>query len=265
MSTQNAANDLVPPLDTTSTSIAQPYRNIGWGLWLKWTLATAVGWAIGIIVYSVFQFTLTTVFASILAGLLLMSFGAVIGGAFGGIIAVAFGFTQGLLLKQHGYSIRQYTKASFIGGIIGGALSAVIIFLLLFVSASSLMGQLTGVVLMGVAGAITGAIIGYMQKNLLQEQGLGIKRWILFNAAAWGIGCATSEIVVEALNETLWPFLSLFDRSSPVYLAVIMLAVLCGLVGGAITGYPLMRALQQSPIQNPKSEIQNESSSPHLG
>jgi hypothetical protein len=35
----------------------------------------------------------------------------------------------------------------------------------------------------------------------------------------------------------------------------ITMITLCGLVGGAITGYPLMRALQQSSIQNPKPEI----------
>ena len=65
MSAQKATNDLVPPLDATPAFHAQSRRQVGWGFWLKWVLATATGWAIGIIVYSIFQLAIATVGSSI--------------------------------------------------------------------------------------------------------------------------------------------------------------------------------------------------------
>lgn len=264
MSTPKAANDLVPPLDATAASMAQSRRNVGWGFWLRWTLVTAVGWVIGIGIYFVCQFVITAVFASLLVGLLLVSLGTIVGGAFGGIMAAAFGFTQGFILKQYKYSIRRYTEASFIGGVIGGALSAVTIFamaILLFAFASSQVGQLITLTFMGIAGAVTGATVGHKQKNLLKRQGLEINRWVLANTIGWAVGCTMSAILGQILYESfIWPL-----GKAAFLPALLVLAVICGLIGGAITGYPLMRALQQSPIQNPKSEIQNESSSSYLG
>jgi hypothetical protein len=64
---------------------------------------------------------------------------------------------------------------------------------------------------------------------------------------------------------TTWLFPN--KESSPVGGPVIGVGayILCGLIGGAITGYPLMRALQQSSIQSQKLEIKDESSSSRLG
>ena len=51
---------------------------------------------------------------------------------------------------------------------------------------------------------------------------------------------------------TVYPFSGIIGADVGQSITTI---TLCGPVGGAITGYPLMRALQQSSIQNPKSEI----------
>ncbi len=217
----------------------------------------------GIIVYSIFQLTITTILASVLPALLVLSLGTIIGGLFGGIIATTFGFTQGLVLKQYGYSIRRFTKASLVGGIIGGAVSAVIMCILALVFSSSLSGPLIAVLVMGIAGGITGTAVGYKQKHILERQGLKINRWVLINAVGWTVGCTASEIVGQILYESaiaIWPFGNLSHSFSPT----IIPAVLCGLIGGTITGYPLMRALQQPPIQNPQPGILKESSLSHV-
>ena len=177
----------------------------------------------------------------------------------GGIIATAFGFTEALILKQYGYSIRQFTKASLVGGIIGGAGSAVMMCILVLVFASTLSGPLIAVLIMGIAGGVTGTAVGYKQKSILERQGSKIDRWILFNAIGWAIVSTASEIVGERLYESaiaIWPFGILLDSFSPA----IMPAVLCGLIGGAITGYPLVRMLRQLPISNLQSLISNSNS-----
>ncbi len=261
------------PADSFSTPNAsqldsQSRRHVGWGFWLLWTLATAAGWSVGIIVYSTVQFAIATVFASILVSLLLVSLGTIVGGTFGGIIATAFGFTQGFLLKQYGYSIRQYTKASLIGGIIGGAISAVAIILLslllepIGIKFHWLYSQdfvfLTDALFLAMCGLVTGVVIGYRQRRVLPDPFRFTLRWALINAFGWAIGCA---IIVPAswllYGKTVYPFFGIIGNYAG---QGIITTALCGLVGGAITGYPLMRALQQSRIGN-----LNESSSSRLG
>ncbi len=248
MSTTN-----IPTGSSSAPNAAQidsrPHRQVGWGFWLSWMLVTAAGWAIGIIVYSIFQLAIATILATILPGLLVLSLGTVVGVLFGGIIATAFGFSEGLILKQYGYSIRQFTKASLVGGIIGGAVSAVMMCILVLVFASTLSGPLIAVLIMSIAGGVTGTAVGYKQKSILDKQGSDIDNWILINAIGYTIGSTASEIVGRRLYEStiaIWPFGILLDSFSPA----IVPAVLCGLIGGAITGLPLVRMLRQLPTSN---------------
>ena len=192
--------------------------------------------------------------SQVLVGILLLSLGLIVGGTFGGLIAAFLGFTQGLLLRQHGYSILTFALASFGGGFIGSGLSAVGVFVALVAVLLRLIPpsiELFVILLLG-SSILTGFVIGYVQGNLLESKRLTKSKWARINATAWAGGCAISAILGQVFFDySNWLiFLPVLPNTS-----AIILATVCGLVIGTITGYPLMRALQQSSIQNPKSEI----------
>ncbi len=256
MSTQNTTN---------FASTVQPRRNVGWGFWLQWMLATTVGWVLGAFVYSAL--------IQVLAQASFVVWAALVGVLFTGLIAVAFGLTQGLMIRQIRLSWRKWASSSATGGVIGGLISTFATLLFLFVIApighnfhvmySPIFTLLIDALFLAMCGLITGAAIGSRQRRVLRDSSLRKLHWTTINAVSWAIGCTAIVPLSWLLSGgMLYPFFGLVGN----YLLVsVTLIAVCGLIGGAISGYPLMRALQQSPIQNPKSEIQNESSSSHLG
>jgi hypothetical protein len=270
MSTQKAAHDLVSPAEAASLPIAQPHRNAGWIWWLRWTAATTAGWIIGGFVYSAVMYALNQTFIIVVV---VGSFGMLAGAMFAGITAATFGFMQGLVIRQIGVSVRSWMVASMIGGIIGGAISAgpVILFPMLLESVggkfhwlySQGFGFLSDIIILAACGLITGMIIGYRQRHILSDTLTVNLHWVKVNALGWAMGCA---VIVPAswllCGRTLYPFWGVLGGDAGQN---VMTIALCGLVGGATTGYPLIRAVQRSRAQNPKSEIQNESTPPRVG
>ncbi len=107
-----------------------------------------------------------------------------------------------------------------------------------------------GVLFMVAAGAMTGGAVGYFQGNLLQQRGLSRSHWITICAIGWAIGCMIGEIVGQSvLGTMLWP-LAAIDAAGDKIAFGILATILCGLMGGAITGLPLVRMLSQLPISN---------------
>lgn len=268
MSTSTIPTDSISTPDASQLD-SQAQRPIGWKFWLTWTLATTAGWIFGALIYSV----LMHMFDQAFVVLMLASFGILAGALFGGVIAAAFGILQGLVIQRIGISSRQWTSASLTGGIIGGAISAgaTIPFALLiypiggefhwlYLPSSTLV---TDVLFLVMCGLITGATIGHRQRRILPDFFRVKLHWTKINALGWAIGCAAIVPASWLLcGGTLYPFFGIVDNY--VIQSILSIAV-CGLVGGAIIGYPLMHAFQQSSILNPKSEIQNEPSSPDLG
>lgn len=76
----------------TSHFDSQPRYQTGWRFWLQWALATATGWVLGAFVYSVL--------IQVLAQAFFVVWAALIGVLFTGLIAIAFGVTQGLMIRQ---------------------------------------------------------------------------------------------------------------------------------------------------------------------
>ncbi len=252
MSTQKTANDLVPPLDATSASIAQSNRNVGRSFWLAWTVATAFGWLIGVLLLGVepIRTTVEVVTYITVAG--------AFAGMFGAIVAASFGLMQGMVLKSRRFSAWAWIAASCIGGALGGIVSDAAFFVIYrltsLLPSVSFSSPFMGVLLMVVAGATTGGAVGYFQGNLLQRRGISRSSWIKISALGWAVGCMIGEIVGQSvLGTILWPLAPINAPGDKFILAI--LAMISGLIGGAITGYPLMRALQQPLIQNPKSGI----------
>ncbi len=225
-------------------------------------LVSTLGWLIGVLILGVepIRTTFEVITNITIAGAFASMFSA--------IVAASFGLIQGTVLKRYGFSAWAWIVASCIGGIVGGILSDASFFvidrlanLLTLVSFSS---PFMGVLLMAVAGATTGGAVGYFQGNLLQQRSLSRIYWIKVCAIGWATGCMVGEIVGQfVLGTMLWPLVPIDATSDKIILA--LLGVISGLIGGVITGYPLMRMLQQSSIQNPKSEIQNESTSSRVG
>ena len=143
-----------------------------------------------------------------------------------------------------------------IGGIIGGTVSAgpVILFPLLLESIggkfhwlySQGFGFLSDIIILAACGLITGMTIGYRQQRILAGFLTVNVPWVKVSALGWAMGCAiiipTSWLLC---GRTLYPFWGVIG--SDVGQSITTIAV-CGLVGGAITGYPLMRAVQRSQV-----------------
>ena len=100
MSTSSTPTDSISPPNASQLD-SQSYRQVSWRFWLKWTIATAVGWSLGVVLYTIFVFAIIQILNQALVGILLASLGVLIGGSFGGLIAASFGFAQGLLLRQY--------------------------------------------------------------------------------------------------------------------------------------------------------------------
>ncbi len=270
MSTQKAAHDAVSPVEAALSPIAQPHRNGAWILGISWMAATTAGWIMGGFVYSALMYALNQTFIIVF---MVGSFGMLAGAMFAGIAAATFGLMQGLVIRPIGISVRSWVSASMIGGIIGGAVSAgpVILFPLLLESIggrfhllnSQGFGFLSDIIILATCGLITGMVIGYRQRRILSRTLTVDLHWVKVTALGWAMGCAVIVPTSWLLGgRTLYPFWGILGSDAGQ--SVITIA-LCGLVGGAISGYPLVRALQRSSIQNPKSEIQNESTSSRVG
>lgn len=111
----------------------------------------------------------------------------------------------------------------------------------------------TNALFLAMCGLITGATVGHRQSRVLLDSSLGKLHWTAINSLSWGISCAAIVPLSWMLSGgMLYPFFGIVGNYLVQSIALI---ALCGLVGGAFTGYPLMRALQNSPFQNQKSEI----------
>ncbi len=101
-------------------------------------------------------------------------------------------------------------------------------------------------IFMALSGSMTGVAIGILQQRVLRKQiYLIAPQWVWVNLIGWSIGCAVSEFSSEAFFGTLvWPIFIHLETVS--ILPLIIVSGVAGLTGGAITGIPLVRMLQQS-------------------
>ncbi len=168
-------------------------------------------------------------------------------------VGVSLGLSQGLILSYNKYSMYYWTLACFVGCVSGVELGRLaiaaleVVFLDLRIPFSG--HALIEVLALALAGGIAGIALGSAQLRIMRRKMPLIHRWRLINAMGWMLGCMLSAILGIILNQNPgWLFVR-FER--PELTANLLAAISTGLVGGAITGYPLMRALRRSAIQNP--------------
>lgn len=164
---------------------------IGWGLWLRWMLASAAGLAVGFAVY----FPLVVGFASeqSLVEHILLS---IAGGA---VLGAVIGSVQWLVLRRLLSQLARWVWATAAGGAVGGTVA---------VSVGSGVGESMGfVTALVVGGALLGASLGLAQWFLLRRQLAQVGWWVLASTLGLAMGLAlgrgVGEIVAFAVSEAM--------------------------------------------------------------
>jgi hypothetical protein len=180
------------------------------GLWLSWTLATAVGMLIGflpsLLLVNVLDIQWARVIVPLLAGFLI-------------------GLAQWAVLRNYLLNSHDWILAAGTSWAVGYALGL----LLINVFAGSVLGGFLGYVLFG-------AIVAIMQWPILRREIPHLWMWILANVIGWTAGFYISQ---AALN------LFFNDPTIPPVTSTSFLAVVSGLVAGAITGMALVLIVRQ--------------------
>lgn len=180
------------------------------GLWLSWTLATALGMLIGflpaLLLVNVLDLQWARVIVPLLAGFLI-------------------GLAQWAVLRNYLASPADWILAGGTSWAVGFALGLLLINFL----ASSMIGALIGYMLFGV-------IVAIVQWPVLSREIPHLWMWILANVIGWTAGFYLSQV---ALN------LFFNDPSIPPITSTSFLSVVTGLVAGAITGIALVLIVRQ--------------------
>lgn len=181
------------------------------GLWLGWTLATAIGMLLGflpsLLLVNILDLQWSRVIVPLLAGFLI-------------------GLTQWAVLRNYLVSSQDWILAGGTSWAVGYAIGLFLI------------NTLAGTGISGLIGfALFGAIIAIVQWPILRREIPHITSWIIANALGWMAGFYLSQVALE-----------IFFRNDPAINPVVstsFVSVVTGLVAGAITGLALVWIVRQ--------------------
>ena len=184
------------------------------GLWLGWTLATAVGMLLGflpsLLLINVLDLQWSRVIIPLLAGFLI-------------------GLTQWAVLRNYLVNSHDWILAGGTSWAVGYAIGLFLI------------NTLSGTALGGLIGfALFGAIVATVQWPILRREIPHISSWIIANMLGWTAGFYLSQV-----------FLTLFFSNVPAINPVVstaFISVVTGLVAGAITGLALVWIVRKPEI-----------------
>jgi hypothetical protein len=180
------------------------------GMWLEWTLATALGMLVGflpsILLVNVLDLALARVIVPLWAGFLL-------------------GLAQWIVLRKYINGVVDWVLAGGVSWAVGFALG-------LFI-----MSGLTGTGLDGFIGYVLfGAIVALVQWPILRREIPNVWLWIVANVIGWTAGFYLSQVSLALFfNE---PVINPIASTS-------VLSGVSGLVAGAITGLALVLIVRQ--------------------
>ena len=185
-------------------------RRNEFGLWLSWTLATAVGMLLGflpsLLLVNVLDIQWARIIVPLLAGFLI-------------------GLAQWAVLRNYVLNSHDWILAAGTSWAVGYAVGLFLINLL----ASSYIGSLVSYVLFG-------AVIAIVQWPILSREIPHLGTWILTNVIGWTAGFYLSQV---ALN------LFFNGPTIPPVTSTSFIAIVTGLVAGAITGIALVLIVRQ--------------------
>ena len=189
-------------------------KQAGWGFWLQWLLASAIGLVVGGFLALPIGFGVGDAVENALGKMA----GYIISGAlFGALLGAGLGIMQSLALRTRLAGAGWWAPASTAAGAVGLAIS-----LPIFVSAN-VAEAVSGIV----AGASLGISIGIGQWLVLRRQVVQASWWVL----ASGVGLAISMAVGFPLGG---------EGRELIALSV------TGVMAGALTGIPLVWLLRQA-------------------
>lgn len=180
------------------------------GLWLGWTLATAVGMLLGFLL------------SIPLVNLLDLEWARVIVPLFAGFL---IGLSQWAVLRNYVVDTTDWILAAGTSWAVGYALGLFLINSL----ASTALGGLVGYILFGV-------IVAIMQWPILRREIPHVLPWIIANVLGWTLGFYLSQL---ALN------LFVNDPAIAPVVSTSVISSISGLVAGAITGIALIWIVRQ--------------------
>jgi len=189
------------------------------GMWLGWTLATAIGMLLGFLpslfLVNVLNLQWARVIVPLLAGFLI-------------------GLSQWAVLRSYLTNSHDWILAGGTSWAVGYALGLLLINTL----AGTSLGGLIGYVLFGM-------IIAIVQWPILRREIPHVWMWILANVIGWTAGFYLSQVA-----------LSLFfsDPAIPPLVSTSVISAISGLAAGAITGLALVWIVRQ-PERAPTSTI----------
>ena len=182
------------------------------GLWLGWTLATAVGMLVGflptILLVDLLSLGLAQIAVPVLAG-------------------TVIGFAQWLVLRRYVTAGTQWDWTDGISWAAGYILGLLLIQLL----PSTVFAAFIGYFLFGV-------IVALVQWPVLRREIPQVFTWVVASAIAWAIGYWASQAVLSIFTDPL---------IDPV-VGTTVIAVTTGLVAGAITGVALIWIVRKPEV-----------------
>jgi hypothetical protein len=194
------------------------------GLWLGWTLATAVGLIIGYLPAALFVNQLDLGLARIIVPLL---------------AGVTIGLAQWLVLRNYVTDCTDWVFYLAASWVLGYTLGLLVVNLL----ATTFIGVVLSYILFGV-------IIALFQWPILHREIPRIWVWVLANVVGWLLGAMLSQLVLAALFGG--------NPGSPVAFTLVNMAV-TGLVAGLITGLALVWIVREPerPIYTEAVEVED--------
>lgn len=179
------------------------------GMWLGWTLATAVGLILGYLPAALFvneiELGIARVIVPLLAGLFI-------------------GLAQWLVLRQYLTRSGDWVFNLTASWVVGYAVGLFIVDLL----AGSFVGLIISFIIFGV-------IVALFQWPVLKREIPQILPWILANVVGWALGALLAQLVVAGL----------FSENPGSLLATTLVnSAVTGLIAGAVTGLALVRIVR---------------------
>ena len=182
------------------------------GLWLGWTLATAIGMLVGflptILLVDLLSLGLAQIAVPVLAG-------------------TVIGFAQWLVLRRYVTASTQWDWTDGISWAAGYILGLLLIQLL----PSTVFAAFIGYFLFGV-------VVALVQWPVLRREIPQVFTWVVASAVAWAIGYWASQAVLSIFTDPL---------IDPV-VGTTVIAVTSGLVAGAITGVALIWIVRKPEV-----------------
>ena len=224
----------VPPL-------APGIREAGWALWLGWLVVSAGGWALGWwVAPSVGELVIWPIAEAVDIAL-----AEIVGGAVSwGILGLALGVGQWLLLQRHIRKAGWWVPASVTGWAVAGSVRWVqgpIMDPIMFEVGAGLgeigwelVAPIIGIGLGMVFDGVTGLVVGSAQWLVLQRQVPRAGRWVLITVVAF----ATTGVLIAGVE---WALGGLGEEAMFRFISVAG-----GIVPAVITATGLVRLLSQS-------------------